>query len=88
MIDAHVHFRDPGKAEAGKEDFLSGTAAAASGGLTTVLDMPNTVPHVMSTSILEDKLKIIQGKAHVDFGLYAGAGVQNLKELDALGPPE
>ena len=41
-IDVHVHFRDPGYAH--KEDFGSGTAAAAFGGVTTVFDMPNTLP--------------------------------------------
>src|ERR1700758_4154396 len=41
-IDVHVHFRDPGYPH--KEDFASGTAAAAFGGVTTVFDMPNTIP--------------------------------------------
>jgi len=82
IIDAHVHFRDPGDTE--KEDFATGTAAAAAGGVTTVLDMPNTRPPVLAISVLKDKIKSVQHKAHVDFGLYAGAGVRNLKELDAL----
>ena len=42
LIDAHVHFRDPGLTF--KEDFYTGSAAAAAGGFTTVLDMPNTIP--------------------------------------------
>src|SRR5437588_6012992 len=43
-IDVHVHFRDPGYPH--KEDFASGTIAAAFGGVTTVFDMPNTIPTV------------------------------------------
>src|SRR3989338_3813198 len=42
LIDVHVHFREPGLTH--KEDFLSGSMAAAKGGITTVLDMPNTIP--------------------------------------------
>ena len=48
-IDAHVHSRDPGFPE--KEDWTSLTAAAAAGGVTTVLDMPNTVPAVDSAAL-------------------------------------
>lgn len=69
-IDPHVHFRDPGHPE--KEDFASGTAAAALGGVTTVLDMPNTVPPTFTAAALEDKLARAGAKAHVDFGLHLG----------------
>ena len=90
MIDAHVHFRDPAK-EGGDpqmEDFASGTAAAAAGGITTVFDMPGSAPPVLSASVLEDKVRAIQNKAYVNFGLYGGAGIQNLehfKELASAG---
>lgn len=69
-IDPHVHFRDPGHPE--KEDFGSGTRAAALGGVTTVLDMPNTVPPVTTRTALVDKKARAQAKAVVDFGLFAG----------------
>ena len=69
-IDPHVHFRDPGHPE--KEDFASGTAAAALGGVTTVLDMPNTNPPTFTEAALEDKLARARAKAHVDFGLHLG----------------
>src|ERR1700690_1991168 len=49
-IDVHVHFRDPGYPQ--KEDFASGTAAAAFGGVTTVFDMPNTLPTINSPEAL------------------------------------
>ncbi|HKC33287.1 MAG TPA: amidohydrolase family protein, partial [Xanthobacteraceae bacterium] len=52
-IDVHVHFRDPGYAH--KEDFATGTAAAAFGGVTTVFDMPNTIPPTGTGEILREK---------------------------------
>src|SRR5438105_14550747 len=68
-IDVHVHSRDPGFPD--KEDFGSLTAAAAAGGVTTVLDMPNTVPAVDSAGVLEAKVALAHSKARVDFGLWA-----------------
>lgn len=67
-IDVHVHSRDPGFPE--KEDFGTLTAAAAMGGVTTVLDMPNTVPGVDAAGVLEAKAALARPKAHVDFGLW------------------
>ncbi|MFI5283140.1 MAG: dihydroorotase family protein [Candidatus Dormibacterales bacterium] len=67
-IDVHVHSRDPGFPD--KEDFGSLTAAAAAGGVTTVLDMPNTVPAVDSAGVLEAKSALARAKARVDFGLW------------------
>jgi allantoinase len=68
-IDVHVHSRDPGFPE--KEDFGTLTAAAAAGGVTTVLDMPNTVPAVDTAGVLEAKAALARRKARVDFGLWA-----------------
>jgi allantoinase len=68
-IDAHVHSRDPGFPE--KEDFGTLTAAAAMGGVTTVLDMPNTVPAVDAAGVMEAKAALARPKARVDFGLWA-----------------
>ena len=67
-VDVHVHSRDPGFPE--KEDFGSLTAAAAAGGVTVVLDMPNTVPAVDSAGVLESKAALAHSKAQVDFGLW------------------
>ena len=67
-IDVHVHSRDPGFPE--KEDFGTLTAAAAMGGVTTVLDMPNTVPAVDSAGVMEAKAALAHSKARVDFGLW------------------
>jgi dihydroorotase len=81
-IDDHVHFRDPGYPH--KEDFASGTAAAAFGGVTTVFDMPNTIPPTGTPEILADKLKMAAGKAHVDFGLYALLGEDTIEHVPEL----
>jgi dihydroorotase len=81
-IDVHVHFRDPGYPH--KEDFESGTRAAAFGGVTTVFDMPNTIPTVASPEVLAAKLKMAAEKAHVDFGLYAVLGEDTIDKVPAL----
>lgn len=70
-IDLHVHFREPGHTH--KEDFLSGTTAAAFGGVTCVMDMPNTLPATTSAKTLAAKRDLVAGKAVVDYGLYVGA---------------
>ncbi|PIU58689.1 hypothetical protein COS86_08200 [Candidatus Bathyarchaeota archaeon CG07_land_8_20_14_0_80_47_9] len=69
LIDAHVHLRDEGKAY--KEDFYSGTAAAAAGGITTVLDMPNNNPVTMSVETLRNRIGIAEGKVLVNVGFYS-----------------
>ena len=89
-IDVHVHGREPGLPE--KEDFEHLTAAAAAGGVTTVLDMPNTIPAVDRLDNFEAKLELLAGRAHVDFALWAliraGSGpddVDSLAEAGAIG---
>lgn len=75
-IDPHVHFDEPGFTE--REDFLHGTSAAASGGITTVIDMPCTsTPSVTNMNNLREKLSYIEKKAVVDFGLYGGVSAQS-----------
>ena len=68
-VDMHVHMRDPGLTA--KEDISSGTSSAAIGGVTTVADMPNTVPPVTSRSSLEKKVEALRGRSAVDYLLYA-----------------
>lgn len=86
-IDVHVHSRDPGFPE--KEDFGSLTAAAAAGGVTVVLDMPNTVPAVDGAGVLEAKAALAHSKAHVDFGLWglirSSSTSEQLEGLAAAG---
>ena len=82
-IDVHVHSRDPGFPE--KEDFGTLTSAAAMGGVTTVLDMPNTVPAVDAAGVLEAKSALARPKARVDFGLWALVRSSSTEdELEAL----
>jgi len=81
-IDVHVHFRDPGYPH--KEDWESGTAAAAFGGVTTVFDMPNTIPPTGTAEILAAKHAIAASKAHVDFGLYGLLGDDTVANVPAL----
>jgi len=81
LIDAHVHMRDPGLTY--KENFKTGTQAAAAGGFTTVLDMPNTQPPTNTAQDFKNKLKIAKSKAIVDFGLHAGTA--NHDEIPLLG---
>ena len=81
-IDVHVHFRDPGYPQ--KEDFASGTAAAAFGGVTTVFDMPNTLPTINNAESLAAKHAIASGKAYVDYGLYAVLGEDSIEHVPAL----
>ena len=80
LIDVHVHFRDPGLTY--KEDFKTGSQAAANGGFTTIMDMPNTIPPTNTTKAFQDKLKIASKKSIIDFGLHAG--VKNLKEVEKI----
>lgn len=81
-IDVHVHFREPGMEH--KEDWATGSAAAAVGGVTTVFDMPNTVPATDSVAHLEEKRALAEAKSLVDFGLYGLLGEHNLAELEPL----
>ncbi len=78
IIDPHVHFREPGLTH--KEDFLSGSKAAAAGGITTILDMPNTVPPTTTVELLEKKRKLAE-KSLVNFGFHFGAAADNIDEI-------
>ncbi len=81
LIDEHVHLRDEGKAY--KEDFSSGTAAAAAGGFTTVLDMPNNDPVTMSVGTLRNRMEIAQTKILTNVGFYSEFP-KNLTETAAI----
>ena len=70
-MDPHVHFDEPGFTH--REDFLHGTAEAAKGGVTTVIDMPCTsLPPVTTVAALENKLAAVRDRALVDYALYGG----------------
>lgn len=80
-IDVHVHFREPGYTH--KEDWETGTAAAAMGGTTTVFEMPNTNPPTRSLRELRDKQAAAR-KAYVDYGIYGLLAEDNIAELQGL----
>lgn len=82
VIDTHMHIRDPGETE--REDFTTGTAAAAAGGVTTILEMPISVPPVYTERIFTTRINAVQPRALVDFALYGGAGSENVAEIAGL----
>jgi allantoinase len=87
MVDAHVHFNDPGRTE--WEGWASGSRAAAAGGTTTVLDMPlNSLPPVLDGASFDEKRETAERDSVVDFGLWGGlvdANEARLRELAERG---
>jgi dihydroorotase len=85
LIDPHVHFRVPGLDY--KEDFNTGSQAAAAGGITTVIDMPNVVPPTSNVEGFHAKVACARGISYVDYGIYAvlveGNGGEILPLADA-----
>ncbi|MCE2453297.1 MAG: amidohydrolase family protein, partial [Nitrospinae bacterium] len=79
IIDPHVHLRDMGESE--KEDFTTGTACAAVGGVTTVMQMPNGIPDVLTPEDFLERKALIENRTYADIALYAWACDQNRKEL-------
>jgi allantoinase len=83
IIDAHVHFNDPGRAD--WEGVLSGSSALAAGGGTCFIDMPlNSSPPTLDRGSFEAKLAALTGRARTDFALWGGLTPDNLGELEAL----
>lgn len=79
VIDTHVHTRHPGVAE--REDFLSGTSAAAAGGITTLFEMPISKLPVNSGASLTERAARLRSTAVIDYALYGGAGHENLDAI-------
>jgi dihydroorotase len=71
-VDMHVHFRDPGPNW--KEDWESGSTSAAAGGVTTVVDQPNTDPRTLDKKSFELKLDLAKHRSVVDFCINCGPG--------------
>ncbi|RRD80064.1 dihydroorotase [Alloprevotella sp. OH1205_COT-284] len=84
VIDDHVHFRDPGLTQ--KADFDSESRAAAAGGVTTVLDMPNTLPPAVTLERIEEKRAIAAQRCHVNYGFFLGASKENAATLSKINP--
>ena len=79
VIDDQVHFREPGLTH--KEDLQHASRACAKGGVTTFLEMPNTVPNATTQRRLNEKLELAARQSLVNYGFYIGATPQNLQDL-------
>lgn len=82
VIDTQVHFREPGAEH--KEDLESGSRAAVFGGVTSVLEMPNTKPPTTTEAALSDKLASAEGRMWCHYGFFVGASADNAAELAYL----
>ena len=78
-IDDQVHFREPGLTH--KADIYTESRAAVAGGITTFMEMPNTIPNTMTQVLLEDKYQIAAKKSIANYSFYMGAGNNNLEEV-------
>ncbi len=79
VIDDQVHFREPGLTH--KEDLAHASRACAKGGVTSFLEMPNTIPNAINQQLLDAKLDLAAKSSLVNYGFYIGATTSNLAEL-------
>ena len=83
-IDDQVHFRDPGLTHKG--DIASESRAAVAGGVTSFMDMPNTVPNTLTQQLLQDKYDIAAEKSMANYSFYMGASNDNIDEVLKTDP--
>lgn len=79
VIDDQVHFREPGLTHKGS--IAEGSRAAAAGGVTTFMDMPNVVPPTTTRKLLEEKQQIAGRTSLVNYSFYLGATTDNMEEI-------
>ncbi len=79
FIDSHVHVRD--FFERYKEDYITATKAAIAGGVTTILEMPNTKPAITNLEIFNERINLASKKSFVDFGIFIGFDGKNLDDI-------
>ena len=79
IVDDQVHFREPGLTH--KEDLAHATRACAKGGVTSFLEMPNTIPNCTTQQRLDEKLEIASRVSLVNYGFYIGATTDNIEDL-------
>jgi dihydroorotase len=84
VIDDQVHFREPGLTQKG--DIYSESKAAVAGGITSYMDMPNTVPNVLTQEILEEKYKLAANHSLANYSFYMGASNDNISEVLKTDP--
>jgi allantoinase len=80
-VDPHAHFEDPGHTE--REDFTTGTSAAAAGGITTVIEHPLTYPPVTTVELYREKREMARQKVVIDFGLWGALTNPSLQHMEA-----
>ncbi|MBL7984408.1 MAG: dihydroorotase [Flavobacteriales bacterium] len=83
-IDDQVHFREPGLTH--KDDIAHGSAAAVAGGITSFMEMPNTVPNTLTQALLEDKYRLGAASSVANYSFYMGVGNSNLDEVLRTDP--
>lgn len=79
VIDDHVHFREPGLTH--KADIASESRTAAAGGVTSYMDMPNTVPQTTTLELLEEKFRLAENNSRINYSFYIGATNDNLDTI-------
>ncbi len=84
VIDDHVHFREPGLTHKG--DIFTETRAAAAGGITSFMDMPNTIPQAVTIETLNDKYFLGSEKSLINYSFYIGATNTNLNDVMKADP--
>ncbi|RTZ98910.1 MAG: dihydroorotase [Deltaproteobacteria bacterium] len=84
MIDGHAHFREPGLTQKG--DIASESRAAVAGGITSYLEMPNTLPPTTTDKRLVEKNRIASRTSLANYGFYLGASADNLDEIKGIDP--
>ncbi|MBO0781958.1 MAG: allantoinase AllB [Ktedonobacteraceae bacterium] len=82
VIDTHTHIRFPGHPE--REDFSTGSAAAAAGGITTILEMPISTPGVRTAAIVRDRMQAARDASIIDVAFYAGGGHGAREQFQAM----
>lgn len=83
-IDDQVHFREPGLTH--KADIYSESKAAVAGGITSYMEMPNTVPQTVTINLLEQKFELAAQKSLANYSFYLGATNDNLREVNKVNP--
>ncbi len=86
LIDEHVHFREPGLTH--KADMATESRAALAGGITSYMEMPNTVPRTLCAGELEKKFETAALRSYANYSFYLGATNDNLQELTRINPRE
>lgn len=84
VIDDQVHFREPGLTHKG--DIYSESKAAVAGGITSFMEMPNTVPNALSQNLLEQKYRIAAERSLANFSFYMGTSNENIDEVLKTDP--